>query len=133
MNIRNVKFYKVEAEHAKEEKFNSVSINLSMKDGAAVANGFRVDFLYSVVYQPNIGKMNLSGYVLFEGTKTEVLQLATAWKKDKILPKVVSEEMLNAITFQAQCNGVLIAKALAMTPPLVSPRIQVQLALPKKK
>jgi hypothetical protein len=133
MKLKSIKFYKVEAQHLKEDKFTNIAVNLSMQDGKPTGADFRADFIFTVMYDPGIATMKFGGYVLIEGTKTEVTQLATIWKKDKVLPKDLTEQLINTITFQAQVNGVLVAKALSMTPPLMSPRIQVQLQTPKKK
>lgn len=133
MNLKTIKFYKVEAEHIKEDRFNNIAVNLNMQEGKAVGSDFRADFIFTVTYDPLIATMKFNGYVLIEGTKTEINQLTAIWKKDKLFPKDLGEQLINTITFQAQCNGVLVAKALAITPPLLSPKIQIQLETPKKK
>ncbi|VVC02841.1 Uncharacterised protein [Candidatus Bilamarchaeum dharawalense] len=133
MKLKAIKFYKVEAEHVKEDAFTNVAVNLNIQDAKVAGSDFRTDFIFSVMYDPYVAHIKFNGYVLIEGTSTEINQLATVWKKDKLIPRELGEQLINAVTFQAQCNGVLVAKALSMTPPLLSPKIQIKLETPKKK
>ncbi|MFH1785654.1 MAG: hypothetical protein ABH842_04455 [Candidatus Micrarchaeota archaeon] len=126
MKLKAIKFYGVDAQHLKEDRFTNLAVNLSMQEGKPVGSDFRSDFIFTVMYDPNIATMKFSGYVLIEGTKTEINELTTIWKKQKVLPKEITEHLINTITFQGQTNGVLVAKALSLTPPLLSPKIQVQ-------
>ena len=69
----------------------------------------KLDFDFSVNYEPGVGNISLQGHLLFMEDPKQIDDLISAWNKDKKLPKDLSPMLLNTIL--ARCN----IKALAMS------------------
>lgn len=127
MDWKGIRFYRVEAESMRDENFTKLAVNLDIGDMKANGGGLRVDFSYSVDYQPGVAKLRFDGYALLSGSKADLEKLQAGWKKDRTLPKALADPLVNIITFSAETNGVLVAKALNMVPPLLAPKIDMKL------
>ncbi len=127
MDWKGIRFYKVQAESRRDENFSSVAIDLNITEMKVNGGDLRVDFSYAVEYRPGVASLRFDGYATLGGSRSELEKLEKDWKKDKTMPKSLAEPLINVITFNAETNGVLIAKAINIVPPLVAPKIEVQL------
>jgi hypothetical protein len=69
--------------------------------------------------------MKIQGSVFLKDTPSAAKKLAEDWKKSKVMPREISENILNMINASAGVNGIFVAKAINLAPPLVPPKIQV--------
>ncbi len=127
MQWSGIKFSRVEAESRNKGNFTSMAIKLDILDmvPADRDGGLKIAFTYSVDYKPDIASMKFSGYLLLKGTRDELARLSGEWKKDKTIPRNVAEPLINVVKFNAETNGVLVAKAIGIVPPLLAPRIEI--------
>ncbi|MDD5340054.1 MAG: hypothetical protein PHV13_02285 [Candidatus ainarchaeum sp.] len=130
MDWKGIRFYKVEAESSRDENFTSVAVNLDVTGMKPSGGDLRIDFSYSVNYQPGVARLRFDGYTIIGASKAELDRIEKDWKKDKTLPKSLAEPLINVISFNAETNGVLIAKAINIVPPLLAPKIEI--GAPKK-
>ncbi len=100
----------------KIKKGMKVKNNLLIKDltpeelGVGESNKVvKLDFDFSVNYEPGVGNISLQGHLLFMENPKKIDDLINSWNKDKKLPKDLSPMLLNTIL--ARCN----IKALAMS------------------
>jgi len=125
MDWKGIRFYRVEAESTRDENFTSVAVDLNIKEMKFNAGDLRIDFSYAVDYQPGVARLRFDGYTLIGGTRAELDRIEKDWRKDKTLPKSLAEPLINVIAFNAETNGVLIAKAINIVPPLLAPKMEV--------
>jgi hypothetical protein len=125
MEWKGIRFYKVEAESTRDENFSSVSVNLDIREMKISGSELRIDFSYGVDYRPGVARVKFEGYTTIGGIPSELQKIEKDWRKDRTLPKALAEPLINVITFNAETNGVLIAKAINIVPPLLAPKIEV--------
>lgn len=125
MEWKSIRFYRVEAESTRDDNFSSVAVNLDIKGMKLGSGELRIDFSYAVDYRPGIASLRFDGYTLITGAAAELQKMEKDWKKDKTLPKSLAEPLINVITFNAETNGVLVAKAINIVPPLLAPKMEI--------
>jgi hypothetical protein len=125
MDWKGIRFYKVEAESTRDDNFTTVAVDLNINEMKMNAGDLRIDFTYAVDYQPGIASLKFYGYTLIGGARPELERIEKDWRKDKTLPKSLAEPLINVIAFNAETNGVLIAKAINIVPPLLAPKMEV--------
>jgi len=104
------------------EKTNKISEKLSIKNDLSITNlekeklnlspkesVLKFDFKYSVDYEPKVGKIILTGNLLYMEEEKRATEILTGWKKDKRIPTDIGPQVLNTIL--AKCN----IKALNLT------------------
>jgi hypothetical protein len=126
MQWKGIRFYRVNAESSSDDNFTKLAVNVDISDLKVNGDGLRIDFSYAVDYQPGIAKLKFDGYALLGGTRAELDSAQNGWKKDRSLPRDIAEPLVNIIKFSAETNGVLVAKALNMVPPLLAPKIDLK-------
>jgi hypothetical protein len=131
MEWLGIKFTKVEAESRKEAAFDAIAINLDINDMALSGSEMRILFSYSVSYKPDIARLRFEGYVKLGGQKSELEKIQAEWKKQKTIPRSLAEPLVNVIKFNAETNGVLVAKSIGIVPPIIAPRIEISGSAPK--
>jgi len=127
MEWHGIRLYKVEAESLSDGKFTGISASLDVAKMEVAREGMmRIDFTYVSEYNPAIARIKFCGFVTLSGKKGEMDIALAKWKKDRFIEKETFETLVNLIKYTAETNGVLVAKALNIAPPIVSPKISLQ-------
>lgn len=126
MEWTGIRLYKAEAECVSDRKFEGIAASLDITGVQMTGGGaLKIDFTHTTKYQPGIATIRFCGFTLATGKKAELDSLVSGWKKDRFLPKDVFETLVNLAKYSAETNGVLVAKALNIAPPLVVPRVRL--------
>ncbi|MEW5996565.1 MAG: hypothetical protein AB1657_03150 [Candidatus Micrarchaeota archaeon] len=126
MEWRGIRFYRVEAECKSDARFSSIGVSLDITGMEKTGEDeLRITFAYRTEYRPGIASIRFDGLLLVGGKKAELDGVLSRWNKEKMLPKEMFETLVNLIKYNAEANGVLVAKALSIAPPVVAPKIQV--------
>ncbi len=134
MEWTGIRMTKVEAECNSDKEFKGIAATLDVtKMGIARPGMLRVDFSYSTEYKPDVARIRFIGFVSLKGKKGELEALLSGWKKEKRVDREIFETLVNLIKFTSETNGVLVAKALNIAPPLVGPKIRLSEKAGKKK
>ncbi|MBT3394857.1 hypothetical protein HOA59_01520 [archaeon] len=97
-------------------------------DVGTAGNVIKVNFDFSVSYDPNMGNISLQGHVLFMEDQAKIDMILNEWEKSKGLEKEIAPILLNTIL--ARCN----IKALAMTQEVnLPPHIRLPMVKPGTK
>ncbi len=126
MKIEGMRFSKVVAENTKTAPFTAVDINLNinaMKKPTKANSPLLLEFSHTIAYKPGIGTLTFEGTVLVGGTKKEMDDAVSTWKKKKVIPELLSKIVANTISYACQVNGVLVAKAIGIPAPVMPPKI----------
>ena len=126
MYFKLLKFNKVEAEVKKDEAFSGLAVNLDISEIKKMGSDIRFEFIYSVDYEPSVAKIIFKGFGIISGSTDEVTKMLSGWQKDKSVEPIIAEMIVNTINFNAETNGVLVAKALGIVSPLMSPKMQIK-------
>ncbi|MBI2079862.1 hypothetical protein HYT84_03785 [Candidatus Micrarchaeota archaeon] len=103
----------------------TVDVDIKVDDVVAKAGDATIDFTYIVRYLPNLGYLKMSGSVYLAGKLSEIKEVQDVWKKNKVLTKSISMDVLNMINTTASVNGVFASRIVNMPPPLLPPRLEV--------
>jgi hypothetical protein len=126
MEWRGIRLYKVEAECKSDNRFNSIGVSLDISGiEKTKEDEMRILFTYETAYKPDIANLKFWGVIQVGGKKAELDGIIARWEKDKMIPKEMFEFLVNLIRYSAETNGVLVAKALNIAPPVVEPKMTV--------
>ncbi|MCX8200160.1 MAG: hypothetical protein N3G76_01690 [Candidatus Micrarchaeota archaeon] len=125
VEFRGVKLSYVEAKREKDALISGLNININIDDVKAVGDDIMMDFTYSVTYAEDVGYLKVSGTVYAKDTAAGAKSIESGWRMEKKLPDDIAQPLLNLINFSSGVNGVFVARALNLAPPLVPPRIEI--------
>ena len=123
---KDIKFYRTEAESINEQNFSNMNVDMSITKIAKAVGDLRIDFRYTVFFEPNVAKLAMYGYVLATGDKKEVENLLEVWQKKQVLPPEISGPLANMMAFSSEVSGVLVARAIGIPVPIIPPNIQIE-------
>jgi hypothetical protein len=125
VEFRGVKLSYVEAKREKESLISGLNININIEDIKAINDDFAIDFTYNVTYADNVGYLKIGGTVYAKDTVAGAKKVEEGWRMEKKLPNDLAQPLLNLINFSSGVNGVFVARAVNLAPPLVPPRIEI--------
>ena len=129
MTIVGFKLNKIEAEYRKTDKEIEVKsvpkiTNIEKYDVAGMKDVLKMDFEFETTYDPNAGKINFSGYVLFKSDKAK--EILDMWKDKKVMEAKMAEESLNFILRKCLIKATFIADELGLPPAVRLPIIKAK-------
>ncbi len=109
-----------------------MDVNINLDKLKITGNTILVDFTYKVVYLPNVGNLLFKGTVAFSDEPKNILEYKKQWKKTKLFQQDVMEPLMNLINITSMTNGVLVTRAVNLAPPMVPPKLEVNLGKRRK-
>lgn len=88
----------------------------------------KLNFDFSVSYDPNIGNVSLKGHIFFLDKPDRIKSMVKDWKTSKKLPEDVSLEVLNTILNKCNIESLILTDKINLPPQLPLSR-----AVPKKE
>ncbi len=86
----------------------------------------KVKFLFTVVYEPKVARMNLEGELLSVENLDEIDSLVKQWQKDKKLPKESMAGLLASVIEKANIEALILSRELGLPPPVQLPRVHLK-------
>lgn len=133
MAIVGVNITKVDAER-KEGKGGKINIsnNISIKNvetkelslGKTKQKGLKFNFLFDCNYEPDIGKINFEGNVVFMDNEDKVKAVKGEWEKNKKISRELMEPILNAALNKCNIEAIKLSQDLGLPSPVPMPRLQ---------
>jgi len=133
MAIVGVNITKISAER-KEGKGGKINIgnNISIKDvetkelslGKTKQKGLKFNFLFDCNYEPDLGKINFEGNVVFMDNEDKVKAVKEEWEKNKKVTREMMEPILNAALNKCNIEAIKISQDLGLPSPVPMPRLQ---------
>ena len=130
--IVKINLHKVHATRNVDAKAGQVSINnnVSLKDVESMSfmvdgkKGLRFSFAFNCNYEPNLGKIEVEGQVLYvdEDKKIDVVQ--KMWEKEKRVPLEVMEQIVNAALHKGNIQAIKISEDVSLPSPLPLPKVR---------
>lgn len=100
------------------KKLEKVPLALAGKE-----NCLKLSFSFLAKYEPNIGEINLEGYLLYMDSEAKMEELSKQWQKEKKLPKELMTGFLNSILAKCSVEAVLLSREINLPPSIPVPRV----------
>ncbi len=116
----------------------NISNNVSIKEvneakvtmGKEKQDVLRIVFEFSTNYSQSKDVINafikIIGEIIFHDDSTKMKTYLKQWNKDKKLPRVVMEEVLNVILTRSNIDALNISQDFNLPPPIPLPKINVE-------
>lgn len=134
MTIVKISLHKINAERNVNAKGGQIQINnnVSIKEIESMdfavdgKKGLRFTFAFNCAYEPNLGKIDVEGQVLFVDLEKKVEKIKADWEKDKRVPADVMEQIANAALHKGNIQAIKISEEISLPSPLPLPKVRVQ-------
>ena len=77
----------------------------------------------STPYEPNIGKILLTGEVVYLIDKDKAADVVKNWKKNKKMEKDMMTNILNNVLAKCNVQALILSKDMNMPPPIPLPKV----------
>lgn len=132
MTIVKINLHKVNAERSLDAKGGQIKINnnVSIKDVEDMPfaiegkKGLKFTFSFNCNYEPEVGKIEVEGQVLYVGDDKKVDEVKKGWKKDKHIPMDIMEQIVNAALHKGNIQAIKISEEVSLPSPLPLPKVR---------
>lgn len=128
MTIVGFTFTKMSVQKSEEPGSSKISVNhnVAFKDielvplslGKEKQEAAKVSFDFTVKYEPNVGDIALSGYLVYLADEKYLKDMEKKWKKDKKVDKEVYSVLLNNVLQKCNVQAILLSKEISLPPPI---------------
>ncbi len=134
MTIVKINLYKVAAERNLDSKGGTIKINnnVSLKNvedlgfGIEGKKGLRFTFAFNCNYEPDLGKIDVEGQVLYVDDDKKVEEIKQQWGKDKRIPLDVMQDIINASLHKGNIQAIKVCEDVLLPSPLPMPKVTTQ-------
>lgn len=108
-------------------------INLKKEDlptGKTKTEGLRLDFEFSLDYQPNIAKIEILGFIYYMEDLSRIKEILKEWEKKKDIPADLKQQTINTIILKSTIKALSLEQEINVPPHMPFPSVQ---ARPKGK
>ncbi|MBT4935624.1 hypothetical protein HOL21_02495 [Candidatus Woesearchaeota archaeon] len=132
MTIVKINLHKVHADRSLDAKGGQIKINnnVSLKNVESMdfavegKKGIRFTFSFSCGYEPDLGKIEVEGQVLFVEAEDKVKEILDGWDKDKKIPIEIMEQIVNAALHKGNVQAIKISEEVSLPSPLPLPKVK---------
>jgi hypothetical protein len=94
--------------------------------GGTSSDVLKVEFGFDVLYGNEVGKISLTGDVIYTDTKEIVEESVKAWDLDKKLPRMVEEQVQKFIYSKVILKALQLSDDLNLPAPIPLPKVNFQ-------
>ena len=131
MTIVKINLHKVTAERNLDSKGGQVRINnnVSIKEVEDMSfaiegkKGLKFTFAFNCQYQPDLGKIDVEGQVLFVDEEKRVSEVKKNWEKNKQIPMDILQQIINASLHKGNIQAIKISEDVSLPSPLPMPKV----------
>jgi hypothetical protein len=132
MGIVKINLHKVNAERNVDSKGGQIKINnnVSIKNvedmsfSAEGKKGLKFTFAFNCKYEPDLGKIDVEGQVLFVEEEAKITEIKESWDKDKKIPVEIMEAIVNAALHKGNIQAIKISEEISLPSPLPLPKVR---------
>ncbi len=132
MTIVKINLHKIIAERDLEAKGGQIKINnnvsiKSLEDFTFAMEGkkgLKFTFGFICNYEPNYGKIEVEGQVLYVEDKKKIDEIKKGWDKNKRIPPEVMEMVINAALHKGNIQAIKISEEVSLPSPLPLPKVK---------
>ncbi len=120
VNVNN----KIILTEVKEAKINS---------GASKQKAIEFSFEYRVTYDQEYGSISIHGAILYVALPAKIKETLDKWKKDKMLPPDVLQEVYNPILERCSIESLFLARDMQLPSHIPLPKMKADIKGQKEK
>jgi len=132
MTIVKINLHKVHAERSLEAKGGQIKINnnVSIKNvedmpfSVEGKKGLKFTFSFNCSYEPDLGKIDVEGQVLYVDEDAKVEEVKKNWNDSKKIPMDVMEGIVNAALHKGNIQAIKISEEVNLPSPLPLPKVK---------
>ncbi len=132
MPIVKINVHKVHAERNLNAKGGQVKINnnVALKDveelsfASEGSRGLKFTFAFSCNYEPDLGKIEVEGQVIFVDDEKKIKQIKVDWDKNKRVSMDITEQIINAALHKGNIQAIKISEDISLPSPLPLPKVK---------
>ena len=83
----------------------------------------KLNFEFTSAYEPNIGKILLTGEVIYLVDKGKADDIVKNWKKNKKIEKEMMTQILNNVLNKCNVQALILSKDMSLPPPIPLPKV----------
>ncbi len=134
MTIVKINIHKVHAERNLSTRGGQVKIhnNVSIKEIEDLSfavegkKGLKFTFSFNCGYEPDLGRIEVEGQVLYVETDAKVNEIKKMWAKEKRVPGPVMEQIVNAALHKGNIQAIKISEDISLPSPLPLPKVKAK-------
>ncbi len=138
MTIVKINLHKILAERNLNSKGGQIKIdnNVSLKNVEDLSfamegkKGLKFSFAFTCDYQPDLGKIEVEGQVLYVDEAKKVEQVKKDWEKERRIPMDVMEQIINASLHKGNIQAIKISEDVSLPSPLPLPKVRTSAPAP---
>ncbi len=131
MTIVKINLHKLHAERNLESRGGQIRINnnVSLKNVEDLAftmegkKGLKFTFLFTCNYEPDLGKIDVEGQVLYVDDEKKVEEIKKGWEKNKRVPVEIMQQIINASLHKGNVEAIKISDDVNLPSPLPMPKV----------
>lgn len=132
MTIVKINLHKINAERNLKAKGGQISIknNVSVKDVEEMdfavegKKALKFNFSFNCHYEPNVGKIDVEGQVIYVDAKAKIEQIKKSWDKNKNVDLKIMQQIVNASLHKGNIQAIKISEEVNLPSPLPMPRVK---------
>jgi len=140
MTIVKINLHNVHATRNLDSKGGQIKINnnVSLKNVEDMAfavdgkKGLKFTFSFNCNYEPDLGKIDVEGQVLFVDEEKKITEIKEGWDKNKRIPLDVMEQIVNAALHKGNIEAIKISEEVSLPSPLPLPKVRPSAAPTEK-
>lgn len=135
MTVVGFNFTKINVERNKPSKGKiSIGNNVSIQNmeissfsiGQEEQESLRIIFQFNSTYEPEVGKIELTGDLIYIDSKTRIKEIYSEWKEKKKVDQEVMTETLNVILNRCNIQALILARDINLPSPIPLPKVKVE-------
>ncbi|MGM5484731.1 MAG: hypothetical protein ACQEP1_02555 [Nanobdellota archaeon] len=133
MTIMGINFTKMNVEKKEGKKgkvniSNNVGLNsvekVDLNVGGDNQESLKFGFAFSSTYDPEIGKIELEGNVVYMTSKDEAKSILDEWEKNQKVDKATTEKVLPSVLNKCNTEALLLSKEINLPSPIPLPKLK---------
>ena len=123
--LKNIDSLKKNEQIKIESKLGITDVNEEkLPTGKTKTDGLRFDFEYSLKYQPEIGNININGFMYYMDDPKIIKDITEKWKREKNIPMDIKAQLLNTVVLKASIKALQLGQEINLPPHMPFPSLK---------
>lgn len=96
--------------------------------GKAKADGLKFDFKFHLKYEPEVGEIELIGFIYYLDEPEIIKDIFKSWKKDKKIPPELTAVLVNTVLVKGTIKALTLSQEVNLPPHLPLPTVNPKAA-----
>lgn len=91
--------------------------------GKVKSDGLKFDFKFHLEYTPDVGEIELIGFMYYLDEPEIIKDIFKSWKKDKKIPQDITSALVNTVLVKGTIKALSLAQEVNLPPHLPLPTV----------